>query len=199
MLRQITHPNLFKPIEYGYEFKVIVTNRKIKPRKVVLFEGLARKRASSPSQDALPDGLRTGQDAGLYMFAAFAHNLTRESRSDSTLAPVARRQNAPRCGASARLRPFSTLIQRAGRIIRAGKLILSNRTRKRPPACARERRLSHTLRFMQLCQLARILAHPTRRHGASEDLRRLPASLNPAECDEDRRCHNHTSRKKRRL
>ena len=29
--------DLFQPIEYGYEFKVIVTNNKTNPRKVVLF------------------------------------------------------------------------------------------------------------------------------------------------------------------
>ena len=58
--------DLFQPIEYGYEFKVIVTNNKTNPRKVVLFHegrGVARGNLCR-AQDALPDGLRTGQDAG---------------------------------------------------------------------------------------------------------------------------------------
>ena len=76
--------DLFKPIEYGYEFKVIVTNRNIKPRKVVLFhegrgsqEGIFSELKTHCQMDYVP--VRTQAGNQLYMFAGIlAHNLTRE-------------------------------------------------------------------------------------------------------------------------
>ena len=59
--------DLFKPVEYGYEFKVIVTNRKIKPRKVVLFhegrgsqEGIFAELKTHCQMDYVPVKTRVG-------------------------------------------------------------------------------------------------------------------------------------------
>ena len=125
--------DLFKPIEHGYEFKVIVTNRIINPRKVVLFhegrgsqEGIFAELKTHCQMDYVPVRTRVGNQ--LYMFAGIlAHNLTRELQIQ--LHPRARGTTAKRAALwcfreMATLR--RTLIQRAGRIIRpAGKLILS--------------------------------------------------------------------------
>jgi hypothetical protein len=124
---------LFRPTEYGYDFKVIVTNKRGSPRKVVAFhegrgsqEGIFAELKSHCQMDYVPVTTRTGNQ--LYMFAGIlAHNLTRELQMQVT--PRARATTAKRAALwcfreIATLR--RTLIQRAGRIIRpAGKLILS--------------------------------------------------------------------------
>ena len=125
--------DLFKPIEYGYEFKVIVTNRNIKPRKVVLFhegrgsqEGIFSELKTHCQMDYIPVRKQAGNK--LYMFAGIlAHNLTRELQI--RLHPRARGTTAKRAALWC-FREIGTLrrtlIQRAGRLIRpAGKLILS--------------------------------------------------------------------------
>ena len=140
--------DLFKPIEYGYEFKVIVTNRKIKPRKVVLFhegrgsqEGIFSELKTHCQMDYVPVKTRVGNQ--LYMFAGIlAHNLTRELQI--RLNPRARGTTAKRAALWC-FREIETLrrtlIQRAGRIIRpAGKLILSMNSNQRL-----ERELRHAL------------------------------------------------------
>ena len=140
--------DLFKPIEYGYEFKVIVTNRKIKPRKVVLFhegrgsqEGIFAELKTHCQMDYVPVKTRVGNQ--LYMFASIlAHNLTRELQI--RLNPRARGTTAKRAALWC-FREIETLrrtlIQRAGRIIRpAGKLILSMNSNQRL-----ERELQHAL------------------------------------------------------
>ena len=125
--------DLFQPIEYGYEFKVVVTNKRINPRKVVLFhegrgsqEGIFAELKTHCQMGYVPVKTRVGNQ--LYMFAGIlAHNLTRELQM--RLNPRARHTTAKRAALwcfreVATLR--RTLIQRAGRIIRpAGKLILS--------------------------------------------------------------------------
>jgi len=125
--------DLFKPTEYGYEFKVIVTNKHCGPRGVVAFhegrgsqEGIFAELKSHCQMDYVPVTTLVGNQ--LYMFAGIlAHNLTRELQIQLT--PRARRTTAKRAALwcfreIATLR--RTLIQRAGRIIRpAGKLILS--------------------------------------------------------------------------
>ena len=125
--------DLFQPIEYGYEFKVVVTNKRINPRKVVLFhegrgsqEGIFAELKTHCQMGYVPVKTRVGNQ--LYMFAGIlAHNLTRELQM--RLNPRERRTTSKR----AALWCFRevetlrrTLIQRAGRIILpAGKLILS--------------------------------------------------------------------------
>jgi hypothetical protein len=125
--------DLFKPTEYGYEFKVIVTNKRTSARKVAAFhegrgsqEGIFAELKSHCQMDYVPVTTRVGNQ--LYMFAGIlAHNLTRELQIE--LNPRARGTTAKRAALWC-FREIETLrrtlIQRAGRIIRpAGKLILS--------------------------------------------------------------------------
>lgn len=141
--KRVRHPNkapiqlhLFHPVAYGYEFKVLMTNKKIRPRMVVLFhegrgsqEGVFAELKSHCQMGYVPVKTRVGNQ--LYMFAGIlAHNLTRELQM--RIRPRKRLATAKR----AALWPFReietlrrTLIQRAGRILRpAGKLILSMNT-----------------------------------------------------------------------
>ena len=125
--------DLFTPFEYGYEFKVIVTNRKISPRRIALFhegrgsqEGIFAELKTHCQMDYVPVKTRVGNQ--LYMLAGIlAHNLTRELQI--RLNPRARGTTARRAALWC-FREIEilrrTLIQRAGRIIRpAGKLVLS--------------------------------------------------------------------------
>ena len=105
--------DLFRPTEYGYEFKVIVTNKRMSPRKVRCLPRRPRLTGGHlrRAQDALPDGLRTGQDPGRQPTVHVRRHPRSQPHSratdpNSTLAPVARPQSAPRCGASGRLGPF---------------------------------------------------------------------------------------------
>ncbi len=131
--------DLFKPIEYGYEFKVIVTNKHTTARKVVAFhegrgsqEGIFAELKSHCQMDYVPVTTRVGNQ--LYLFAGIlAHNLTRELQIQLT--PRARGTTAKRAALWC-FREIETLrrtlIQRAGRIIRpAGKLILSMNANKK--------------------------------------------------------------------
>jgi Transposase DDE domain group 1 len=125
--------DLFTPTEYGYEFKVIVTNKCARARAVVAFhegrgsqEGVFSELKSHCQMDYIPVTTRVGNQ--LYRFAGIlAHNLTRELQIQ--VAPRARATTAKRAALWC-FREIETLrrtlIQRAGRIIRpAGKLILS--------------------------------------------------------------------------
>ena len=131
--------DLFKPTEHGYEFKVIVTNKRASVRRVVAFhegrgsqEGIFAELKSHCQMDYIPVTTRVGNQ--LYMFAGIlAHNLTRELQIQ--LSPRARGTTAKRAALWC-FREIETLrrtlIQRAGRIIRpAGKLILSMNTNKK--------------------------------------------------------------------
>ena len=105
--------DLFQPTEYGYEFKVIVTNKRMTPRKVVAFhegrgsqEGIFAELKTHCQMDYIPVKTRVGNQ--LYMFAGIvAHNLTRELQIQLDPRAVAPPQSAPRCGASERLEPFA--------------------------------------------------------------------------------------------
>ena len=140
--------DLFVPVEYGYEFKVIVTNKTITARKVTLFhegrgsqEGIFAELKTHCQMDYVPVKTRVGNQ--LYMFAGIlAHNLTRElqirihRRERRT---TARRAPLWRFREIETLR--RTLIQRAGRIIRpARKWVLSMNSNARL-----ERELRHAL------------------------------------------------------
>ena len=98
-------------IEYGYEFKVIVTNNKTNPRKVVLFHGTGVARGNlcrlktHCQMGYVPVKTRVGNQ--LYMFAGLAHNLTRELQMRLSPRARARRRNVPRCGAFAKSKPFA--------------------------------------------------------------------------------------------
>ena len=140
--------DLFEPVEYGYEFKVIVTNKTITARKTTLFhegrgsqEGIFAELKTHCQMDYVPVKTRVGNQ--LYMFAGLlAHNLTRELQM--RIHPRARHTTARRAPLW-RFREIETLrrtlIQRAGRIIRpAGKWVLSMNSNARL-----ERELRHAL------------------------------------------------------
>jgi hypothetical protein len=144
--------DLFKPLEYGYEFKVIVTNKRARARRVVAFhegrgsqEGIFAELKSHCQMDYVPVTTRVGNQ--LYMFAGIlAHNLTRELQIQLT--PRARGTTAKRAALWC-FREIETLrrtlIQRAGRIIRpAGKLILSMNSNKKL-----EKELMHSLNVLK--------------------------------------------------
>ena len=121
--------DLFQPIEYGYEFKVVVTNKKINPRKVVLFhegrgsqEGIFAELETHCQMGYVPVKARVGNQ--LYMFAGIvsrrgsgisctcspAFLLTTSlasSRCGSIRVSAVRPRNAPLCGAFERSRPFA--------------------------------------------------------------------------------------------
>ena len=131
--------DLFQPTEYGYEFKVIVTNKRISPRRVAAFhegrgsqEGIFAELKTHCQMDYIPVKTRVGNQ--LYMFAGIvAHNLTRELQIQ--LDPRARGTTAKRAALWC-FREIGTLrrtlIQRAGRMIRpAGKLVLSMNSNER--------------------------------------------------------------------
>jgi hypothetical protein len=131
--------DLFKPVETGYDYKVIVTNKRCTTSKVVAFhesrrsqEGIFAELKSHCQIDYEPVTSRVSNQ--LYLFAGIlAHNLTRELQIQ--LSARARRTTAKR----ATLWCFPeietlrrTLMQRAGRIIRpAGKVILSMNVNKK--------------------------------------------------------------------
>ena len=144
--------DLFKPTEYGYEFKVIVTNKRIGPRKVVAFhegrgaqEGIFAELKSHCQMDYVPVTTRVGNQ--LYLFAGIlAHNLTRELQME--LNSRARGTTAKRAALWC-FREIETLrrtlIQRAGGIIRpAGTLILSMNSNEKL-----EKELLHSLSILK--------------------------------------------------
>ena len=143
--------DLFQPAVYGYEFKVIVTNKRMSPRKVVAFhegrgsqEGIFAELKTHCQMDYIPVKTRAGNQ--LYMFAGIlAHNLTRELQI--RLDPRARGTTAKRAALWC-FREIGTLrrtlIQCAGRMIRpAGKLVLSMNSNE-----SRERELRHALSIL---------------------------------------------------
>ena len=125
--------DLFLPYEYGYDFKVVVTNKKISPKRVLAFhegrgsqEGIFGELKSHCQMGYVPVRKCLGNQT--YLLAGlFAHNLLRELQMTTT-AP-SRRTTAKRTPlwAFEQLRTFrSGLIQRAGRLTRPhGKLTLT--------------------------------------------------------------------------
>ena len=103
--------DLFQPTKYGYEFKVIMTNKRINPRKVVAFhegrgsqEGIFSEFRTHCQTDYVPVKTRVGNQL-TYSPAFLLTTSLASYRSNLTLAPVARQQNVPRCGACGRFRP----------------------------------------------------------------------------------------------
>jgi hypothetical protein len=117
--------DLFVPYEYGYEFKVIITNKTLRPKRVTAYhegrgsqEGIFGELKTHCHQDYVP--VRTLYGNQTYLLAGlFAYNLVRELQMQTT--PPQRRTTAKR----ASLWMFEkvgtlrkTLIQRAGRLTR---------------------------------------------------------------------------------
>ena len=134
--------DLFIPYEYGYDFKVVVTNKTVNARTVVTYhngrgsqEGIFGELKSHCQLDYVPVRRLVGNQ--IYLLAGlFAHNLTRELQMAT--AKPSRRTTAKR----ATLWVFEqvdtirrNLIQRAGRLTRPhGRLTLTmsaNRSVKR--------------------------------------------------------------------
>jgi len=125
--------DLFLPYEYGHEFKVMVTNKTISPKKVVAFhegrgsqEGIFGELKSHCQMGYVPVRKWLGNQT--YLLAGLlAHNLLRELQMTTT-APC-RRTTEKRTSlwAFERLSTFRAgLIQRAGRFTRPqGKLTLT--------------------------------------------------------------------------
>jgi hypothetical protein len=117
--------DLFVPHEYGYEFKVIVTNKQVQARAVVVFhegrgsqEGVFAELKTNCHLDYVPARRLIANQ--LYLLAGlFAHNLTRQLQMETTLPS---RRTTPK---RATLWVFQklqtirhTVIQRAGRLTR---------------------------------------------------------------------------------
>jgi hypothetical protein len=128
--------DLFVPREEGYDFKVIVTNKRLSARKVVTFhegrgsqEGIFAELKTDCQMGHVPVTTRVGNQ--LYMLSAIlAHNITRELQILSN-APT--RATTAKRAALWTFQQLDTLrrnvIQRAGRLIRPnGNLVLSMST-----------------------------------------------------------------------
>jgi hypothetical protein len=125
--------DLFVPYEYGYEFKVIITNKVDEPAEVVAFhngrgaqEGLFAELKSDNQLDYVPT--RTWVGNQIYLLSTLlAHNLSRELQMRARPAPRPASQKRPALWDFARLNTLRCrLLQRAGRLIRPqGRLTLS--------------------------------------------------------------------------
>jgi hypothetical protein len=125
--------NLFIPYEYGYEFKVIITNKPRDAAEVVAFhngrgaqEGLFAELKSDNQLDYVPTRAWVGNQ--IYLLSTLlAHNLSRELQMIARPAPRRAPQKRPALWDFARLNTLRCrLIQRAGRLIRPqGRLTLS--------------------------------------------------------------------------
>lgn len=115
--------DLFEPHEYGYEFKVIVTNKTVQASYAVAYhegrgsqEGIFAELKTHCHLDYVPVRTRCGNE--LYLLAGlFAHNLTRELQMHTT--PQARHTTTQRATwwVFERLDTLrKTVIQRAGRL-----------------------------------------------------------------------------------
>ena len=125
--------DLFIPYEYGYEFKVIVTNKALQAKKLVRFhegrgsqEGIFAALKSQCQMGYVPVRTRVGNQ--LYLLAGrFAHNLIRELQMTTT--PRSRRTTAKRAAlwVFEELHTFrSVFLRRAGRLTwPQGKLTLT--------------------------------------------------------------------------
>jgi hypothetical protein len=117
--------DLFVPYEYGYQFKVIITNKTLRPKRVAAYhegrgsqEGIFAELKSHCHQDYIP--VRTLHGNQTYLLAGlFAYNLVRELQMQTTK-PL-------RCTTAKRASLWifervdtlrKTLIQRAGRLTR---------------------------------------------------------------------------------
>lgn len=140
--------DLFVPHEHGYEFKVIVTNKRVGTKQVVAFhegrgsqEGIFAELKSHCHMDYVPVTTEHGNQ--VYLLAGMlAHNLGRELQM---IAHPPQRKLTPKRTALWAFEKLGTLqrklIQRAGRLLRpAGKLVLSMTLNE-----AVERELSHYL------------------------------------------------------
>jgi hypothetical protein len=125
--------DLFIPYEYGYDFKVIVTNKRLSAKKALTFhngrgaqEGVFAELKSQTQMDYIPTRKKNGNQAYL-LSAVLAHNLNRELQ----MCCYAQDRNTTEKRAPLwQFEQLGTLrgklIQRAGRLTRPqGKLTLT--------------------------------------------------------------------------
>lgn len=125
--------DLFTPHEAGYDFKVIVTNKRIGAKHIVAFhegrgaqEGIFAELKSHCHMDYVPVGSLHGNQ--VYLLAGLlAHNLGRELQMSAHHKQRNTTAKRPPLWAFEKLGTLQRkLIQRAGRLLRpAGKLVLS--------------------------------------------------------------------------
>lgn len=125
--------DLFTPYEYGYEFKVILTNKRISARKALMFhqgrgsqESIFGELKSDNQLDYVPT--RTWVGNQIYLLSVlFAHNLSRELQMIADPPVRSTLQKRPALWDFQRLDTLRRhILQRAGRLIRPqGKLTLS--------------------------------------------------------------------------
>lgn len=125
--------DLFVPHEYGYDFKVILTNKPLTARKVLQFhngrgaqEGIFAELKTDNQMDYVPT--RTWVGNQIYLLSTlFAHNLMREIQMIAHPPARPTLEKRPALWEFTRLDTLRRrLIQRAGRLIRPqGKLTLS--------------------------------------------------------------------------
>lgn len=125
--------DLFEPYEYGYEFKVIVTNKDLGAKAVVEYhsgrgsqEGVFGELKTQCQMDYVPVKKRLGNETYL-LASVFAFNLMRELQMQ--LEPPQRKTNRKRAAlwAFEQVETFRrTTLQRAGRLSTpSGKLVLT--------------------------------------------------------------------------
>lgn len=125
--------DLFTPYEYGYTFKVIITNKTRSAGKLMAYhngrgsqEGLFAELKSQNALAYVPT--RTWRGNQVYMLSAvLAHNLTRELHMITHEPTRQTEQKRPACWDFMQLNTLrQQFIQRAGRLIRPqGQLVLS--------------------------------------------------------------------------
>lgn len=125
--------DLFIPYEYGYDFKVIVTNKPVSAKKALGFhngrgaqEGVFAELKSKTQMDYVPTRTQAGNQTFL-LAAVLAHNLNREMQM---LCHEQARNTTEKCAPLWRFEQLATvrrkLIQRAGRLTRPqGQLTLT--------------------------------------------------------------------------
>jgi hypothetical protein len=131
--KQPVQLDLFVPYEYGYDFKVVLTNKRLRAAKVVALhngrgsqEGIFAELKSQNQMGYVPT--RTWYGNQVYLLSAIlAHNLSREIQMIAQKPSRTTRQKRPALWNFEQLGTLRRrLIQRAGRLIRPqGKLTLS--------------------------------------------------------------------------
>lgn len=125
--------DIFIPYEYGYEFKVILTNKRLSAGKLVAYhngrgsqEGIFAELKSQNQLDYVPTRKWNGNKVYL-LCTLLAHNLTKEVQMRATPAQTTTKAKRPALWKFKQLGTFRReLIQRAGRLISPqGKLTLS--------------------------------------------------------------------------
>ncbi len=131
--KQPVQLDLFIPYEYGYAFKVVLTNKKLTAAKVVAFhngrgsqEGIFAELKSQNALSYVPT--RTWRGNQVYLLSAvLAHNLSRELQMITRAPSRTTQEKRPALWDFEQLYTLrQRVIQRAGRLIRPqGRLTLS--------------------------------------------------------------------------